>query len=292
MEHVPALFIKSVLSLFKIPTVEPVKKLSSRSWSQLAADQMARRKNWILRIDDSADQFMGYFMEAAENVFKYASFDEFGKKDRYLNQITGIWVGGYIDEEDEEVLQKSTKIASKQDAESLKRRFFPRINYAALKSLWLGTMDSVRLDSTILHHIVDNDANIEILRLSYEGPTSTELLEKHVQGNLLTHLAMYGEWPLESTVSLIEALVPQRQLREFHYFDSISLSESFFTSLVADWEKADSPEDKEIVFWNLDTAMPLEVGVRRHPNSQAQLKVDTDISNSKFFRLHFSAVPQ
>uniref|UniRef100_A0A1I7Y0X7 FTH domain-containing protein n=1 Tax=Steinernema glaseri TaxID=37863 RepID=A0A1I7Y0X7_9BILA len=121
---------------------------------------------------------------------------------------------------------KVTEISTKQDIESLKRRFFPRINYSAL-DIVLRVVDAIGLHSAILHHLVDKNLRIRIVELSYEGPASTKLLKQLVHKKVTIQICLEGDWPLESTVPLVEALIPQRQLRYFDCNVKMSLSKSF-----------------------------------------------------------------
>uniref|UniRef100_A0A1I7YE34 F-box domain-containing protein n=1 Tax=Steinernema glaseri TaxID=37863 RepID=A0A1I7YE34_9BILA len=268
MDDVPALFIKSVLCLSSLPTVEPVKKLSSHSWSQMAADQMARRKNWILLIKHCEGSFSGIFENKSVHPFT-ATLQEFARKDPTVHQITQIALL-----KSENLTWRNcgpTKVGARKDIESFERRIFPRINYSALEHLQLSTMDSIGLHSAILRHLVDKNMKIKRLYLKYEGPNSTEILEQIVRKKVVTIMSLSGEWPPESTVPLIEALVPQRQLRKFWSHARMSFSESFFESLVADWREDNSRQAEEMFFWSPETTPPLD---QTHPNSKDRLNVE------------------
>uniref|UniRef100_A0A1I7ZDH9 Methyltransf_21 domain-containing protein n=1 Tax=Steinernema glaseri TaxID=37863 RepID=A0A1I7ZDH9_9BILA len=278
MDNVPALFIKSVLCLSSLSTVEPVKELASLPWSQLAADQMARRKNWTLFIYKYGKEYFGFFRNNHEAG--HTSFQEFARTDPALNHITDIrfyewdqYYGDFLKK------GKATEIATDQDVESLKRRLFARINYGALDKLTLTVADDIGLHSAIVHHLVDKNAKISFLGLEYQDAGSTELLERLVQNKVISVVDMYGDWPPESTVPLVEALIPQQQLRTFECHVKMSISQSFFESLVADWKKDDTPRTKQIFFRNLETTLPLESGMHLHPNSKEQLFVEADSPN-------------
>uniref|UniRef100_A0A1I7Y7C1 F-box domain-containing protein n=1 Tax=Steinernema glaseri TaxID=37863 RepID=A0A1I7Y7C1_9BILA len=216
MEYVPAIFVKSVLCISNLSTVEAVWKLPSRFWCQLVADQMARRKNWRLCIGDCVNGQMGYFESDSESPIEQASFEEFARKDPSFNQITAItytWED-YESAYKEKIASKLTLIADAKAVKSLERRFFPRINYSAFEMLKLNTIDSIGLHSAILNHLVDKNIRIRNLGLSYNGRAATKLLKRMVKKKVIIKMKMYGDWPPKSTEPLIEALVPQRQLRE------------------------------------------------------------------------------
>uniref|UniRef100_A0A1I8ARE7 F-box domain-containing protein n=1 Tax=Steinernema glaseri TaxID=37863 RepID=A0A1I8ARE7_9BILA len=286
MEHVPALFIKSVLCLSSLSTVQPVKKLSSLPWSQLAADQMARRKNWTLCIEDRTDRFFGIFQNRSVHPIDCATLQEFARKDPTENQITGIALGKpeHMIVWPVGVPSQWAELINGRDIKSFARRIFPRINYGALDLLTLKVVDSIGLHSAILHHLADKHPWIKCLKLTYEGPASTVLLRRLVQKNVIRSMYIYGGWPPQSTAPLVEALIPQRQLRKLHCCVRMRLSESFLTSLVADWCDDNSPEEKEVIIWGLQT-LPLDNGVYRHMNLKDKLEVDV---NSRFIRLQFS----
>uniref|UniRef100_A0A1I7Z079 F-box domain-containing protein n=1 Tax=Steinernema glaseri TaxID=37863 RepID=A0A1I7Z079_9BILA len=284
MDNVPALFIKSVLCITSLPDVQWFQVLSSRSWSQLAGDQMKRRKNWRLFIDNTDNEHLGYLESKYKYPSVFASFDEFAVADPDLNQITEIW---FItpnkmfvrkDGDDDKIASKWTKIAA-QDIESFKRRFFSRINYGALDRLELAGTDSIGLRLDILNHLADKNLRIRKLELSYQGPASIDFLKEQVQKKVIVDMSMYGDWPQKSTAPLVEALIPQRQLLSFSCYARMSLRESFFTSLVADWKNDDSPEEKSVHFWR-QTVHSLRSGVYDHPTSEQQLKLEVDTNNN------------
>uniref|UniRef100_A0A1I8AG18 Methyltransf_33 domain-containing protein n=1 Tax=Steinernema glaseri TaxID=37863 RepID=A0A1I8AG18_9BILA len=179
---------------------------------------MKRRKDWRLHIDShsSKGEHLGYLESKYEYPSVFASFAEFAGKDPALNQITTILTSNKMivrgNDVENEIASKSTKITSKQDVGSFKRRFFPRINYSVLDWLELGGTDSIGLRLDILNHLADKNLRIRYLELSYQGRTSIEFLKEQVQKKVLTGMSMYGHWPQESTVPLVEALIPQQQL--------------------------------------------------------------------------------
>uniref|UniRef100_A0A1I7Z0B7 F-box domain-containing protein n=1 Tax=Steinernema glaseri TaxID=37863 RepID=A0A1I7Z0B7_9BILA len=250
MDNVPALFIKSVLCISSLPDAASFQKLSSPHWSHLAADQLARRKNWNLYIDNINN--LGYLENQYEHPSLFTSFDDMPYSIIERNE-----------EREKEIASKSTKITSKQDVESVKRRFFPRINY---------------------DHLADKNLRIKNLALPYLGPHSTAFLKQQVQKQVINSVCLLGDWPQKSTAPLVEALVPQRQLRMFWCSAKMPLSKSFFESLVANWRKDDSPEEKNVYFWNKETAQPVDSGVYKHPKSQWQLTVNV---TSEFTQLSF-----
>uniref|UniRef100_A0A1I7ZNK9 F-box domain-containing protein n=1 Tax=Steinernema glaseri TaxID=37863 RepID=A0A1I7ZNK9_9BILA len=67
MENVPPVFIKSVLCLSRLSTVEPFQKLLSHSWSQPAAEQMTRRKNWELKTVDCLTNYIGFLSRVSQD---------------------------------------------------------------------------------------------------------------------------------------------------------------------------------------------------------------------------------
>uniref|UniRef100_A0A1I7ZMP0 F-box domain-containing protein n=2 Tax=Steinernema glaseri TaxID=37863 RepID=A0A1I7ZMP0_9BILA len=283
MENVPPVFIKSVLCLSRLSTVEPFQKLLSHSWSQPAAEQMTRRKNWELKTVDCLTNYIGFLSryKNSENAHEYASFQEFPRMDPSLNQITGIWLKGPDDDEepyDYESNCKGTKITTEQDVTNFQRRFFPRINYNALDSCNL-VEDDIGLHSATLHHLADKQMlinDVKYLNISYEDPASTDLLKGLMQKRVLIRVRMSGEWPAESTVPLIEALIPQRQLEYFSYGARINLSETFFPSLIDDWRNDTMPQRKRMFFHKLQTPLPLESGVYPHPKLDEQLEVELE----------------
>uniref|UniRef100_A0A1I7ZDT9 F-box domain-containing protein n=1 Tax=Steinernema glaseri TaxID=37863 RepID=A0A1I7ZDT9_9BILA len=280
MDKVPALFINSVLSVSRLSIMKEVLELSSHSWNRLAAKQLKQRKDWTLCFFQRGKEYFGYLEKYQKSLMEFVSFQEFAKTDPTLNQITGIWFDGpFRLPYGEEITSKSTKITSKQDVKRLERLFFSRINYDALYVLKMDTTDNLGLHSAILHHLVDKKIEIPQLYLKYDNPDSTELLKRLVQTKGITDMTMHGEWPQESTVPLIEAVVLQRQLRDICCAATINVSESFFTSLVEEWRNDSSPEDKQVIFRGIKTEPPFACVVHHHPNLKDRLEV-TAANNS------------
>uniref|UniRef100_A0A1I7ZMJ3 F-box domain-containing protein n=1 Tax=Steinernema glaseri TaxID=37863 RepID=A0A1I7ZMJ3_9BILA len=248
---------------------------------------MERRKNWTLEthehwtLDDGVTHNIGFFRHYndSENADEYASFQEFARMDPCLNQITAIWLGGpnNLVGYDYENLCKGTKITTDQDVESLKRRFFSRINYSAINLFKLDIIDDTGLHSAVLHQLVDKQMllkDLDLVVMRYEGPASIDLLKGLIQNRVISHLHMDGqEWPSERMAPLLEAVIPQRQFRYLSYDAEISLSESFFTALIDDWRNDTMPQKKKLFFRDLQTTFPLASGIHRHPKLNEQLKV-------------------
>uniref|UniRef100_A0A1I7Y186 FBA_2 domain-containing protein n=1 Tax=Steinernema glaseri TaxID=37863 RepID=A0A1I7Y186_9BILA len=211
---------------------------------------------------------------------------EFAGKDPNLNQITTILFASKLDYilRYDRNRSKRTEIVTKQDIANLERRFLTRINYGALDVLRLKVVDPIGLHSAILRHLTDKHPRIKFLELAYEGPASAVLLGRLVQQNVINYMYMHGGWPPERTTPLVEALIPQRQLRKLHCCVRMHLSESCLTSFVANWCEDNSPEEKDVTIWGLQT-LPLNNGVYRHMNLKDQLYVDV---NSRYTRLKFS----
>uniref|UniRef100_A0A1I8AGE0 F-box domain-containing protein n=1 Tax=Steinernema glaseri TaxID=37863 RepID=A0A1I8AGE0_9BILA len=223
MEFVPRTFIESVLCISKLSRLPLFQQLRSVQWSRSATVQLSRRQNWNLGVFLAEDGGLSVILDDSSDDDPrwdptVASLEEFVRKDPRFHQITSIWFDHECD--DVVLLEASdpsqwTHITSAMDVKKCFRRILGRINFGALDCLCLRIIDSVGLHSTILEHLLDNDAKTRELLLAYQGPASTEFLRRHVHKNELTKLHLCEGWPLEGMVPLVEALVQQKQLQNF-----------------------------------------------------------------------------
>ncbi|KAK0410026.1 hypothetical protein QR680_004902 [Steinernema hermaphroditum] len=290
MESVPAVFIDSVLCVATPLTLHGAEKLRSRSWSRLARHHHTQRRSWRLCVVQEKDALLGLFRCSSAKAKEFLSLREFARTDARFDQIAEIEIEleeNLVWEEDVEAAEW-TSIASKEDVEALKHRFFWRINYRSLDWLNLNIVDALGLHSTILNHLVDKSPRIEILELAYEGPASTALLERQVKKNVITELTISGQWPPETTTPIVEAILPQRQLYYFVAESRILLSSGDLASLLEQWSQDDSPRKaKEVVIRSGDLHMEKYEKVLDH--TKADAKVTTKMEGTSF-TLDFSSV--
>uniref|UniRef100_A0A1I7Z8J4 F-box domain-containing protein n=1 Tax=Steinernema glaseri TaxID=37863 RepID=A0A1I7Z8J4_9BILA len=222
MENVPHIFINSVLCALGSGSLDTiVESLPSQIWAKLATDHCSRLTDWLLCFWKKEDKLLGILKRYnSQGIYKidFASFEDFAKKDPRYNRITDIVMDKQfgLNAAFYEPDNPWTKIESAKDVESLKRRFFWRINCDDFVSLRLNVVDSVGMHSAIIGHLVQKCVGVEMLTLDYSSPVSTELLRICVHTNWLTVVEIRGAWPLETTLRLLETLTRQEQLEHLH----------------------------------------------------------------------------